>query len=114
MCYSQANEVLAAIDALDADVTTAECTRSEGRILTEPALAALGRGLDPGVYDIPSPRVPSNVEVGDRLAAILKVLPPHRVWVNPDCGLKTRSYEQVEGALTNIVTATRRLRDTLG
>jgi 5-methyltetrahydropteroyltriglutamate--homocysteine methyltransferase len=113
VCYSEANQVLAAIDALDADVTTIECTRSDGRVLAEPAMAQFPRGLGPGVYDIHSPRVPSHDEIADRLDAALRVVAADRVWVNPDCGLKTRTYEQVEAALTNVVTATRRLREVL-
>ncbi|MFC6085866.1 5-methyltetrahydropteroyltriglutamate--homocysteine S-methyltransferase [Sphaerisporangium aureirubrum] len=113
LCYSDADQILAAIDGLDADVTSIESARSHGRILTEPAVAAFARGLGPGVYDIHSPRVPDAAEVEKSLRALLDVLPPGRVWVNPDCGLKTRTYPQVEAALTNLVTATRRVRDTV-
>ncbi|MDQ7905363.1 5-methyltetrahydropteroyltriglutamate--homocysteine S-methyltransferase [Phytohabitans sp. ZYX-F-186] len=108
LCYSNASEVIAAIDGLDADVTTIESARSGGRILGE--LDGFGRGLGPGVYDIHSPRVPSAEEVGDLLDAVLKVVPVERVWVNPDCGLKTRTYPQVEAALANLVTAARERR----
>ncbi|MFI6498647.1 5-methyltetrahydropteroyltriglutamate--homocysteine S-methyltransferase [Nonomuraea typhae] len=112
LCYSDADQILAAIDGLDADVTTIESARSGRRILD--AVSGYSRGLGPGVYDIHSPRVPSAEEVGERLAATLKVLPAERVWVNPDCGLKTRTYPQVEASLGNVVTAARRLRETLG
>jgi len=105
LCYSNASEVIAAIDGLDADVTTIESARSGGRILGE--LGGFGRGLGPGVYDIHSPRVPDAQEVGDLLDAVLKVVPIERVWVNPDCGLKTRTYPQVEAALANLVAAAR-------
>jgi 5-methyltetrahydropteroyltriglutamate--homocysteine methyltransferase len=108
LCYSNASEVIAAIDGLDADVTTIESARSGGRILRQ--LDGFGRGLGPGVYDIHSPRVPGAEEVGDLLDAVLKVVPVERVWVNPDCGLKTRTYPQVEAALTNLVTAARERR----
>jgi 5-methyltetrahydropteroyltriglutamate--homocysteine methyltransferase len=108
LCYSNASEVIAAIDGLDADVTTIESARSGGRILGE--LDGFGRGLGPGVYDIHSPRVPGAEEVGDLLDAVLEVVPVERVWVNPDCGLKTRTYPQVEAALTNLVTAARARR----
>ncbi|HEX2357441.1 MAG TPA: 5-methyltetrahydropteroyltriglutamate--homocysteine S-methyltransferase [Micromonosporaceae bacterium] len=110
LCYSDAAQVIAAIDALDADVTTIESARSGARILAEPAVSAFARGLGPGVYDIHSPRVPSVAEVAGLLTAALRVLPADRVWVNPDCGLKTRSYAEVEAALTNVVAAARRLR----
>ncbi len=112
LCYSDAGQVLAAIDALDADVTSIESARSGARILAEPAVARFGRGLGPGVYDIHSPRVPSTAEVAELLAEALRVLPPGRVWVNPDCGLKTRSYPQVEAALGKLVAAARRVRAT--
>ncbi|PZG17951.1 5-methyltetrahydropteroyltriglutamate--homocysteine S-methyltransferase [Nonomuraea aridisoli] len=111
LCYSDAEEILAAIDGLDADVTTIESARSGARILG--AVGAFGRGLGPGVYDIHSPRVPSAGEVEDLLRRTLRVLPAERVWVNPDCGLKTRTYEQVEASLSNVVTAARRLRAEL-
>ena len=96
------------IDGLDADVTSIESARSRGRILG--SLDGFGRGLGPGVYDIHSPRVPSVEEVGDLVRAALEVLPAERVWINPDCGLKTRTYDQVEAALTNVVAAARQAR----
>ncbi|MEV0202999.1 5-methyltetrahydropteroyltriglutamate--homocysteine S-methyltransferase, partial [Nonomuraea sp. NPDC050691] len=111
LCYSDADQILAAIDGLDADVTTVESARSGGRILG--AVGGIGRGLGPGVYDIHSPRVPGGEEVERLLREALKALPAGRLWVNPDCGLKTRTYEQVESALANVVEATRRLREEL-
>jgi 5-methyltetrahydropteroyltriglutamate--homocysteine methyltransferase len=110
LCYSDADQILDAIDALDADVTTIESARSGARILDEAAIGDFERGLGPGVYDIHSPRVPSTWEIEVALKAALRVLPAQRVWVNPDCGLKTRTYEQVEAALTNLVSAARHLR----
>jgi 5-methyltetrahydropteroyltriglutamate--homocysteine methyltransferase len=110
LCYSDAEAILPAIEALDADVTTIESARSHGRILDEPAVHDFPRGLGPGVYDIHSPRVPSAGEVEDLLRATLKSLPRHRIWVNPDCGLKTRSYDEVTAALSTMVDAARRLR----
>ncbi|MET7464852.1 5-methyltetrahydropteroyltriglutamate--homocysteine S-methyltransferase, partial [Nonomuraea sp. NPDC005501] len=111
LCYSDADQILTAIDGLDADVTTVESARSGGRILG--AVGGFGRGLGPGVYDIHSPRVPDAEEVERLLREALKALPTGRLWVNPDCGLKTRTYEQVEAALANVVDATRRLRAEL-
>jgi 5-methyltetrahydropteroyltriglutamate--homocysteine methyltransferase len=111
LCYSDADQILAAIDGLDADVTTIESARSGARILG--AVESFGRGLGPGVYDIHSPRVPGAEEVEDLLRRTVRALPVERVWVNPDCGLKTRTYEQVEAALANVVAATRRLRAEL-
>ncbi|MFG3442355.1 5-methyltetrahydropteroyltriglutamate--homocysteine S-methyltransferase [Nonomuraea sp. NPDC047897] len=111
LCYSDADQILEAIDGLDADVTTIESARSGGRILG--AVGAFGRGLGPGVYDIHSPRVPGEDEVEELLRGTLKALPAGRVWVNPDCGLKTRTYEQVEAALAAMVAVARRLRAEL-
>ncbi|WP_052423695.1 5-methyltetrahydropteroyltriglutamate--homocysteine S-methyltransferase [Nonomuraea candida] len=112
LCYSDADEILAAIDGLDADVTTIESARSGARILG--AVSSFGRGLGPGVYDIHSPRVPSAGEVESLLRRTVSALPVERVWVNPDCGLKTRTYEEAEASLANVVAATRRLRAELG
>jgi 5-methyltetrahydropteroyltriglutamate--homocysteine methyltransferase len=112
LCYSDADEIVAAIDALDADVTSVESARSGGRILS--SIASYTRGLGPGVYDIHSPRVPSADEVAELLAAALRVVPAQRLWVNPDCGLKTRTYDQVEAALANVVAAAHRLRARAG
>ncbi|OLE30594.1 MAG: 5-methyltetrahydropteroyltriglutamate--homocysteine S-methyltransferase [Actinobacteria bacterium 13_1_20CM_3_71_11] len=110
LCYSDADQIIAAIDALDADVTSIESARSRGRILASPTVRRFGRGLGPGVYDIHSPRVPTVAEVVELLGPALSALPAERVWVNPDCGLKTRTYPQVEAALTAVVSAARRLR----
>ncbi|MFI6326032.1 5-methyltetrahydropteroyltriglutamate--homocysteine S-methyltransferase [Nonomuraea sp. NPDC050556] len=108
LCYSDADQILAAVDGLDADVTTIESARSGARVLD--VVSGFARGLGPGVYDIHSPRVPSVEEVTRSLEAALRALPADRVWVNPDCGLKTRTYPQVEAALANVVDAARRLR----
>ncbi|MET7392955.1 5-methyltetrahydropteroyltriglutamate--homocysteine S-methyltransferase, partial [Dactylosporangium sp. NPDC005572] len=107
LCYSNADEVLAAIDGLDADVTSIESARSGT------AVRGFGRGLGPGVYDIHSPRVPDVAEVTARLRSALRHVPAERLWVNPDCGLKTRTYEQVEAALANVVAAARKVRSVL-
>ncbi|WP_169982153.1 5-methyltetrahydropteroyltriglutamate--homocysteine S-methyltransferase [Microbispora sp. H10836] len=108
LCYSDADQILAAIDALDADVTSIESARSRGRLLG--AVGDFSRGLGPGVYDIHSPRVPGADEVEALLTEALRAVPAERLWVNPDCGLKTRSYEQVEAALAGVVEAAARLR----
>jgi 5-methyltetrahydropteroyltriglutamate--homocysteine methyltransferase len=113
LCYSDPAEILDALDALDADVTTIESARSGARVLADPALARFGRGLGPGVYDIHSPRVPAAAEVAALLAGALRAVPPRRLWVNPDCGLKTRGYDQVEAALASLVAATRQTRAAL-
>ncbi|GIH33791.1 5-methyltetrahydropteroyltriglutamate--homocysteine S-methyltransferase [Microbispora amethystogenes] len=111
LCYSDADQILAAIDALDADVTSVESARSRGRVLAE--VGGFGRGLGPGVYDIHSPRVPGADEVERLLEEALRAVPADRLWVNPDCGLKTRSHEQVEAALANVTEAAARLRERL-
>jgi 5-methyltetrahydropteroyltriglutamate--homocysteine methyltransferase len=110
LCYSDADEIIEAIDALDADVTSIESARSGARVLADPSIAAYPRGLGPGVYDIHSPRVPSEDEVVGLLAAAARVVPVDRLWVNPDCGLKTRGYDEVMASLTNVVSAARRVR----
>ena len=110
LCYSDAAAAFAAIDALDADVTTIESARSHARVLAEPTAAAFSRGLGPGVYDIHSPRVPDVTEVVDLLTLAGKSVPAAQLWVNPDCGLKTRTYPQVQAALRNVVEAARLMR----
>jgi 5-methyltetrahydropteroyltriglutamate--homocysteine methyltransferase len=110
MCYAEFGDVIAAIDGLDADVTTIEAARSRMAVLDDLRAVGFGRGVGPGVYDIHSPRVPSEDEVTGALAAAARAVPPGRLWVNPDCGLKTRGYAEVEPALRNLVAAARRAR----
>ncbi|OLF09784.1 5-methyltetrahydropteroyltriglutamate--homocysteine S-methyltransferase [Actinophytocola xinjiangensis] len=113
LCYSEFGEVIEAIDALDADVTTIEAARSTMAILDD--LRSFGRGMGPGVYDIHSPRVPDVEEIVELLTRAVAVVPAERLWVNPDCGLKTREYAQVESALRNLVVAAGLVRgDSLG
>ncbi|SDY39758.1 5-methyltetrahydropteroyltriglutamate--homocysteine methyltransferase [Amycolatopsis xylanica] len=113
MCYSEFGEVLPAIDALDADVTSIEATRSKMEVLADLSSAGFGRGVGPGVYDIHSPRVPTIDEVTGLLRTAIGAVPPERVWVNPDCGLKTRGYAEVEPALRNLVAAAHHVRAEL-
>ncbi|MFD9896153.1 5-methyltetrahydropteroyltriglutamate--homocysteine S-methyltransferase [Amycolatopsis sp. NPDC059027] len=113
MCYSEFGEVLPAIDALDADVTSIEAARSKMEVLTDLGAAGFGRGVGPGVYDIHSPRVPDVDEVSGLLRTAVGAVAPERVWVNPDCGLKTRGYAEVEPALRNLVAAARQVRAEL-
>lgn len=113
LCYSEFGEVLPAIDALDADVTSIEASRSRMEILDDLREAGLVRGIGPGVYDIHSPRVPSTREMADSLRAALEALPADRLWVNPDCGLKTRTWEEVEASLANMVRAAHEVRSSL-
>ncbi|GGK03839.1 5-methyltetrahydropteroyltriglutamate--homocysteine methyltransferase [Pilimelia anulata] len=113
LCYSEFGAVLPAIDALDADVTSIEASRSRMEILADLAAAGYGRGVGPGVWDIHSPRVPELAEVVAALRAAVAAVPAQRVWVNPDCGLKTRGYAEVERSLANLVEAAREVRATL-
>jgi len=110
LCYSEFNDVIDAIDALDADVTSIEAARSRMEVLAALADGGFARGIGPGVYDIHSPRVPDTSEIEVLLQAALASVPGERLWINPDCGLKTRDYEQVRPALANLVAATKRLR----
>ncbi|WP_326558110.1 5-methyltetrahydropteroyltriglutamate--homocysteine S-methyltransferase [Micromonospora sp. NBC_01796] len=113
LCYSEFGEVLPAIDALDADVTSIEASRSRMEILDDLHTAGYGRGVGPGVYDIHSPRVPDQAEVTEALRRAVRAVPADRLWVNPDCGLKTRGYAEVEQALARLVAAAAEVRTTL-
>ncbi|WP_431875903.1 5-methyltetrahydropteroyltriglutamate--homocysteine S-methyltransferase [Amycolatopsis sacchari] len=113
MCYSEFGEVLPAIDALDADVTSIEAARSKMEVLTDLSAAGFDRGVGPGVYDIHSPRVPDVEEICTLLRTAVTTVPAGRLWVNPDCGLKTRGYAEVESALRNLVAASRAVRKEL-
>ncbi|HEY1973674.1 MAG TPA: 5-methyltetrahydropteroyltriglutamate--homocysteine S-methyltransferase [Pseudonocardia sp.] len=109
LCYSEFNEVVNAINALDADVTTVEAARSKMEVL--PALgAAVPRGLGPGVYDVHSPEIPEVTELTELLSAARRWVPADRLWANPDCGLKTRSETEVVPALRNLVAAAKAAR----
>ena len=114
MCYSEFGEIVDTIDALDADVTSVEAARSRMELVGDLARAGYHRGIGPGVYDIHSPRVPSTEEIEEGLRLALDAVEVDRLWVNPDCGLKTRGYAEVEPALRNMVEAARRVRATLG
>lgn len=113
MCYAEFGDILPAIDALDADVISLEAARSHMRVADELAAAGYPREVGPGVYDIHSPRVPSAGEVAGLLRKGLEAVPAERLWVNPDCGLKTRGWPEVRAALENLVAAAREVRGTL-
>jgi 5-methyltetrahydropteroyltriglutamate--homocysteine methyltransferase len=113
LCYSEFGEVLSAIDALDADVTSIEASRSRMEVLDDLRELGYARGIGPGVYDIHSPRVPSVEEIAGALHRATAAVPPDRLWVNPDCGLKTRGYVEVEAALANLVQAAATVRQSL-
>ncbi len=113
LCYSEFGEVIGAIDGLDADVTSIEAARSRMEVVPELHAAGYARGVGPGVYDIHSPRVPSAQEVTELLELAVTSIDPAVVWVNPDCGLKTRGYAEVEPSLRHLVEAARTVRATL-
>jgi 5-methyltetrahydropteroyltriglutamate--homocysteine methyltransferase len=110
MCYSAFDDIIEAIAALDADVLSIENSRSGGELLRVFEQTGYERQIGPGVYDIHAPRVPAEEEIATMLRATLAVLPAPNVWVNPDCGLKTRTWEEVMPALRNMVAAARRMR----
>ena len=110
MCYSEFGEILDAIGALDADVTTVEAARSRMEFIADLTAAGFAHGIGPGVWDIHSPRVPEVAEIAEALMLAMSVVGPTRLWVNPDCGLKTRGYAETEPALRNLVEAARLAR----
>ena len=110
MCYSEFGEILGAIAALDADVTTVEAARSRMEFIADLTAAGFAHDIGPGVWDIHSPRVPSAEEMAESLTMALGVVGPARLWANPDCGLKTRGYAETEAALRNLVAAARQVR----
>jgi len=110
MCYSEFGEIIDAIGALDADVTTVEAARSQMEFIADLTAAGFAHGIGPGVWDIHSPRVPGVDEITESLSLAMSVVGPARLWVNPDCGLKTRGYAETEAALRNLVEAARKVR----
>ena len=96
MCYSEFNDILPAIAAMDADVITIETSRSDMELLTAFGEFKYPNDIGPGVYDIHSPRVPTEAEVEHLLRKAIEVVPVERLWVNPDCGLKTRGWNRTE------------------
>jgi 5-methyltetrahydropteroyltriglutamate--homocysteine methyltransferase len=110
LCYSEFGEVIGAIAALDADVTSIEAARSRMEVLDDLNTAGFANSVGPGVYDIHSPRVPHTEEIAASLRDALKSVPVERLWVNPDCGLKTRTTEQVTASLEHLVAAAAEIR----
>ncbi|MBA0051081.1 5-methyltetrahydropteroyltriglutamate--homocysteine S-methyltransferase [Streptomyces sp. AJS327] len=113
MCYAEFGDVIQAIDDLDADVISLEAARSHMRVAHELAAHGYPREAGPGVYDIHSPRVPSVEEAAALLREGLGAIPPERLWVNPDCGLKTRGWPETRASLENLVAAARTVRREL-
>ncbi|ORV94892.1 5-methyltetrahydropteroyltriglutamate--homocysteine methyltransferase [Mycobacterium interjectum] len=110
LCYSEFGEVIGAIADLDADVTSIEAARSHMEVLDDLNSVGFANSVGPGVYDIHSPRVPSAAEMAESLRAALRAVPPQRLWVNPDCGLKTRNADEVTASLRNMVAAAQEVR----
>jgi 5-methyltetrahydropteroyltriglutamate--homocysteine methyltransferase len=110
MCYSEFNDIIDHIVKMDADVISIECSRSRMELLDAFHRVRYPNEIGPGVYDIHSPRVPANEEIKNLLQKALEVLPPEQLWVNPDCGLKTRSWPEVKAALTNMVKTAKEMR----
>ena len=110
MCYSEFNDVIKSIAAMDADVITIETSRSDMELLDAFEAFDYPNDIGPGVYDIHSPRVPETAEMIKLLSKAAQRIPAERLWVNPDCGLKTRAWAETEAALINMVAAARQLR----
>ncbi len=112
MCYAEFNEIVPSIAAMDADVISMESARSQMELLEAFIQNQYQNEIGPGVYDIHSPRIPSAEEMKALLLKALEVIPKERLWANPDCGLKTRRWEEVKPALTNLVSAAQAIRAT--
>ncbi|MDO3693965.1 5-methyltetrahydropteroyltriglutamate--homocysteine S-methyltransferase [Wenyingzhuangia sp. chi5] len=111
MCYSEFNDIIKSIADMDADVITIECSRSQMELLDVFAEFDYPNEIGPGVYDIHSPRVPSTQEVVDLIEKAEKYIPKENIWINPDCGLKTRKWPETKKALEVMVNATQQIRE---
>ncbi|WP_291378945.1 5-methyltetrahydropteroyltriglutamate--homocysteine S-methyltransferase, partial [Demequina sp.] len=110
LCYSEFGEIIDAIDGLDADVTSIEAARSRMEVLPAIKNHGYARGIGPGVWDIHSPRIPSTEEITELLTLAKDSIPGQQLWVNPDCGLKTRGYAETTASLENLIAATKAVR----
>ena len=113
MCYSEFNDIIKTIEAMDADVISIETARSGNELLKVFKQVGYTHEVGPGVYDIHSPRIPSVEEIITQIRALLEVLPKEQLWINPDCGLKTRKWEEVKPSLKNMVEAVKAVRGEL-
>ncbi len=113
MCYSEFNDIISNIADMDADVITIETSRSQMELLDAFEKFEYPNEVGPGVYDIHSPRIPTREEMVELIKKASKVLPKENIWVNPDCGLKTRSWEEVKPSLINMIQAAKELRKVL-
>jgi 5-methyltetrahydropteroyltriglutamate--homocysteine methyltransferase len=110
MCYSEFNDIIEAIAGMDADVITIESARSDMELLDAFDRFRYPNEIGPGVYDIHSPRIPTQADIVELMRKAARRIPARRLWVNPDCGLKTRQWSEVVPALANMVAAARVLR----
>ena len=113
MCYSEFNDIIRTIEAMDADVISIETARSGNELLKIFKEVGYKQEVGPGVYDIHSPRIPSVEEMVAQIKLLLEVLPKEQLWINPDCGLKTRKWEEVKPSLINMVKAVEIVRKSL-
>jgi 5-methyltetrahydropteroyltriglutamate--homocysteine methyltransferase len=113
MCYAEFGEILDAVDELDADVISLEAASSRMRIADELTAAGYPRAVGPGAYDIHAPRVPEERELTGLIDRALLAVPAERLWINPDCGLKTRSWTEAGPAPERTTAAARRVRGNL-
>jgi 5-methyltetrahydropteroyltriglutamate--homocysteine methyltransferase len=110
MCYSEFNDIIQHIADMDADVITIECSRSQMELLDAFVKFKYPNEIGPGVYDIHSPRVPSKEEMIELMEKAKAVIPSGQLWINPDCGLKTRGWDETKTALLEMVNAAKTLR----
>ena len=112
MCYSEFNDIIKTIEAMDADVISIETARSGNRLLKIFKDVNYKQEIGPGIYDIHSPRVPSVQEMVNQIKALIEVLPKEQLWINPDCGLKTRKWPEVKESLKNMVEAVKIVKNS--
>jgi 5-methyltetrahydropteroyltriglutamate--homocysteine methyltransferase len=113
MCYAEFNDIIQSIVRMDADVISIETSRSQMELLNAFSNVSYPNQIGPGVYDIHSPRVPSVMEMTDLLFAATRYLPAKNLWVNPDCGLKTRGWKETVLSIRNMVEAAKILRESI-
>ena len=111
MCYSEFNDIIKTIEAMDADVISIESARSGNELLNVFKEIGYKREVGPGVYDVHSPRVPTVNEIVNQIKLLLEVFPKKQLWINPDCGLKTRNWAEVKPSLRNMVAAVKIVRE---
>jgi 5-methyltetrahydropteroyltriglutamate--homocysteine methyltransferase len=113
LCYSKFDDIVPEIASMDADVVLVEASRSQFDLLEALSVYRYPNGIGLGIYDVHSPRIPTTQELVEKLRLVLQILPPKQMWVNPDCGLKTRKWEEVNPALKHLVAAAQQVRSSL-